>query len=80
MLVQIIRTYDTESVLNVQVGISTRITYELNIRTRGKKGKKMETFYTHFPKHYIHKFNSFIENITRAQWGILKSPKSVESM
>jgi len=24
-------------------------------------------------------FNSYVENITRARWGILKSPKRVES-
>ena len=59
------------------VGISTRITYEQNIRTRAKK--YLKTFYTHFPKHSIHNFNSYVENITRARCGILKSPKRVES-
>jgi hypothetical protein len=59
------------------IGISIRIMYEQNIRTRAKK--YLETFYKHFPKHYIHNFNSYVENITRARWGILKSPKRVES-
>ena len=60
------------------VGISTRITYEQNICTRAKQ--YLEILFTHFPKHYIHNFNSYVENITRARWGILKSPKHVESM
>jgi len=60
------------------VGISTRITYEQNIRTRAKQ--YLETLYTHFPKQYIHNFNSCVENITRTWCGILKSPKRVESM
>ena len=59
------------------VGISTRIKYEQNIRTRAKQ--YLETFYTHFPKHNIHNFNSYVENMTRAGCGILKSPKRVES-
>ena len=29
--------------------------------------KYLKTFYTHFLKHYIHNFNSYIKNITRAQ-------------
>jgi hypothetical protein len=68
MLVQIIQTYNTESVLNVQssrtcnntdknnhvyvtyIGISTRITYEQNIRTRAKQ----------YWKHFIHTFQNII--------------------
>ena len=60
------------------VGISTRITYQQNNRTRAKK--YLETFYTHFPKQDIQNFNSYVENITRAWWGILKSPNRLESM
>ena len=45
------------------VGISTRLTNILYALS--------ETLYTHF--------NSYVENITRARWGILKSPKRVES-
>ena len=45
------------------VGISTRI---MNILFA-----LSETFYT--------EFDSYVENITRAWWGILKSPKRVES-
>jgi hypothetical protein len=42
------------------VGISTRIMYKQNIRARLKQ--YLETFYTHFPKHFIHNFNSYVEN------------------
>jgi hypothetical protein len=45
------------------VGIPTRITNILYALS--------ETFYMHF--------NSYVENITRARWGILKSLKRVES-
>ena len=60
------------------IGISTRIMYEQNICTRAKQ--YLDSFYTHFPKHYIHNFNSYKENITPARWAYLKSPKHVESM
>ena len=58
------------------VGISTRITYEQNIRTRAKK--YLETFYALSETLYT-QFNSYVENITRARCGHLKIPKHVES-